>query len=146
MANFRPTRPIEDIAQEYIQCFWEIYEPSRYLARVYRHFVTMESQVLARERKFQLPPWMELRAALIILWRQGIKRSTRWQFWRQLFSIQRRNPGVLVHYLSTCATLEHFLEYRPIVRDSINAQLAEHLAIAAESEAQPLSTKEPTPA
>ena len=38
LTNFITTRPIEEIAHEYVHCFWELYEPDRYLARVYRHF------------------------------------------------------------------------------------------------------------
>lgn len=49
-----------------------------------------------------------------------------------------------VDYLATCATLEHFLEYRPIVQDSINAQLAEHLAIEAKAETPTPAAKELT--
>ena len=64
----------------------------------------------------------------IIFWRQGIKRKTRWQFWHHLFSILKRNPAVLVRYLEVCAHNEHFLEYRQIVRDQIEGQLAEFLA------------------
>jgi len=39
--NFIPTRPLEEIAHEYVNCFWKMYEPKRYLARVYRHFLKM---------------------------------------------------------------------------------------------------------
>jgi hypothetical protein len=62
------------------------------------------------------------------VWRQGVKRKTRWKFWHHLFSILRRNPAVWDHYLTVCAHNEHFLEYRQIVRDEIEAQLAEFLA------------------
>jgi hypothetical protein len=40
----------------------------------------------------------------------------------------RHNPGVWEHYLTICAHNEHFLEYRQIVRDEIEAQLAEFQA------------------
>jgi hypothetical protein len=69
-----------------------------------------------------------MRAVLTICWRQGIWRSTRFQFWRQLFSILRHNRGVFVQYLSNCALLEHFIQYRQTVRDEIEAQIAEFLA------------------
>jgi len=41
-----------------------------------------------------------------------------------LVSIMRHNPKVFQHYLVNCAHLEHFMDYRQIVRDEINAQLA----------------------
>jgi hypothetical protein len=72
--------------------------------------------------------WVELRAVLTICWRQGIKRSTRSQFWMQLFSILRRNPDVFVPYMSNCGLLEHFLHYRQQVRSQVEGQLADYLA------------------
>jgi hypothetical protein len=39
--NFVPTRPIEEIAQEYIEAFWDLYEPMTVLNRTYRHFLML---------------------------------------------------------------------------------------------------------
>ncbi|NEO29650.1 MAG: DUF4070 domain-containing protein [Symploca sp. SIO3C6] len=126
LINFIPTRPIEDIAREYVRCFWELYEPERYLARVYRHFLQMDPAA-QNKKKFKMPQLVYIRALMIIFWRQGFKRKTRWQFWRQLFSIVLKNPSVFERYLVNCAHLEHFLEYRQIVRDDIEGQLAQYL-------------------
>ncbi|MBR8834247.1 MAG: B12-binding domain-containing radical SAM protein [Stigonema ocellatum SAG 48.90 = DSM 106950] len=126
LTNFVPTRPLEELGREYASCFWELYEPSRYLSRVYRHFIRMKPA--PHKVPLRMLELIEMRAVLIICWRQGIKRSTRFQFWRQLFSIIRHNPGVFVPYLSNCALIEHFLEYRQIVRDEIEAQVAEFSA------------------
>ncbi len=123
LTNFIPTRPVEELAREYVSCFWEMYEPERYLARVHRHFLEMRPS--PHKKKFRMPELMDIRGLLIMCWRQGFKRNTRFQFWRQLFSIIRHNPGVFEHYLTNCAHLEHFIEYRQIVRDEIEAQLAE---------------------
>lgn len=126
LINFVPTRPIEEIAREYVSCFWELYEPRRYLARVFRHFRTMKP--FPHKTPFRMLELVEVRAMLIIFWRQGFKRNTRFQFWSQLFSILRHNPAVLVNYLTICALSEHFLDYRQIVRDNIEAQVAEYLS------------------
>ncbi|MBD2102155.1 B12-binding domain-containing radical SAM protein [Leptolyngbya sp. FACHB-261] len=125
LMNFIPTRSPEELAREYANCFWELYEPKRYLARVYRHFINM------RPAPHKIPLRMlepiEVRAVLTIFWRQGIWRSTRYQFWQQLFSILKHNSALFVPYLSNCALLEHFIQYREIVRDEIEVQLAQHL-------------------
>jgi radical SAM superfamily enzyme YgiQ (UPF0313 family) len=126
LTNFIPTRPLEEIAREYVRCFWKLYEPDRYLSRVYRHFIQMKPT--PHKKKFQMPGWKDIRALLIICWRQGFKRNTRFQFWQQLFSILQKNPGVFESYLINCAHIEHFLDYREIVRGEIEAQLAEYLA------------------
>jgi radical SAM superfamily enzyme YgiQ (UPF0313 family) len=135
LTNFIPTRPLEEIAREYVRCFWELYEPDRYLARVYRHFLQMRP--IPHKKKFKMPELADIKGLLTICWRQGFKRSTRFQFWRQLFSILRHNSGVFESYLINCAHIEHFIEYRQIVRDQIEAQLAEYLAQKANS--QPLA-------
>ncbi|XGV99532.1 MAG: B12-binding domain-containing radical SAM protein [Leptolyngbya sp. BL-A-14] len=124
LTNFVPTRPLEEIAQEYVRCFWELYEPDRYLARVYRHFLSMQPS--PNKKKFKLPGLVDLRAMLTICWRQGIQRNTRWQFWQQFFAILQKNPGVFKHYLTNCALLEHFIDYREIVRDEIYTKLADY--------------------
>ncbi|MDJ0732996.1 MAG: B12-binding domain-containing radical SAM protein [Nostocaceae cyanobacterium] len=132
LTNFIPTRPIEELAREYMDCFWKLYEPKRYLGRVYRHFLQMKPK--PHKKKFRIPQLMELRAVLILCWRQGIKRQTRWQFWYQIFSILRHNPKLLESYLINCAHLEHFIEYRQIVRDQIEAQLTEFMAAKAKAQ------------
>lgn len=123
LTNFIPTRPLEEVAREYVRCFWELYDPQRYLARVFRHFILMKPT--PHKKKFHMPQLRDIRGLAIVIWRQGIKRSTRFQFWRQLFSIIRHNPKVFEHYLINCALIEHFIEYRQIVKDEIEAQIAQ---------------------
>ena len=130
LMNFIPTRPLEDIAREYVEAFWELYDAERFLDRTYRCFLMLGAPKC--KAPFKMPNWVDLRALLIVVWRQGVKRKTRWKFWHHLFSIFKRNPAVWEHYLTVCAHNEHFLEYRQIVRDQIEGQLAEFLAQEAE--------------
>jgi radical SAM superfamily enzyme YgiQ (UPF0313 family) len=126
LMNFIPTRPLEEIAREYVEAFWQLYDAEQYIDRTYRCFLMLGAP--ACHPPFKWPSWVDLRALLIVCWRQGVKRKTRWKFWHHLFSIMKRNPGVWDHYLTVCAHNEHFLEYRQIVRDQIEAQLAEFQA------------------
>ena len=128
--NFVPTRPLEEIAIEYMDAFDDLYEPSKFLDRTYRHYLTLGEATYpykgeGRQKSISL---MVIRALLIICWRQGVVRSTRWQFWRNLWSMYKLNPGGVSSYLVTCAQIEHFLEYRGIVRREIGSQLADFLA------------------
>jgi radical SAM superfamily enzyme YgiQ (UPF0313 family) len=126
LMNFVPTRPIEEITREYVAAFWELYDPVRYLDRTYRHFLKLGAPTCpGKLRKIN---GVVLKAFAILCWRQGIVRKTRWKFWLNLVGILRHNPGVLQHYLGICALGEHFLEYRQLVRDQIEAQLADYLA------------------
>jgi radical SAM superfamily enzyme YgiQ (UPF0313 family) len=126
LMNFVPTRPVEDIAREYVEAFWQLYEPTQYLNRVYRYFLKLGAPRV--KPPFQWPEWVIVRALLLVCWRQGVVRSTRWLFWHHLCSILLRNPGVAEQYLAVCAHNEHFMEYRQIVRTQIEAQLADFLA------------------
>ena len=144
LMNFLPTRPLEDIAREYIDAFWQIYEPRKYLDRVYRHFLILGAPKCKAPAK--LPSLVDLKALAIVCWRQGVKRETRWMFWHHLFGILRKNPAVFEHYLAVCAHNEHFMEYRQIVKDQIEAQLREFQEQEARFQAeQALESREAMP-
>lgn len=126
LMNFIPTRPLEEITREYVESFWKLYDPAAYLDRTYRHFLKMGTP--KHKSSLRKVSWVSVRALLVVIWRQGVMRKTRLQFWRNLIGILRHNPRVWDHYLSICALNEHFLEYRQIVKDQIEAQLAEFMA------------------
>jgi hypothetical protein len=130
LMNFVPTRPLEEIAREYIEAFWTLYDPERFLDRTYRHYRILGQATYPKKGKRAKKKLngLVVRALLTICWRQGVLRKTRWQFWRNFFSMYRHNPGGLSSYLSTCAQIEHFLEYRQIVKEQIESQLTEFLA------------------
>ncbi len=130
LMNFVPTRPVDQIAHEYIDAFGQLYEPHQYLDRVYRYFLKLGGPRV--QAPFQWPEWSVVRALSIVIWRQGFQRSTRWKFWHHLFHILWKNPAVIEQYVVLCAHNEHFMEYREIVRQQIEAQLAEYYRLAAE--------------
>ncbi len=122
LMNFVPTRPVEDIAHEYVDAFCQLYEPHKYLDRVYRYFLKLGPPRV--RSSFRFPDPVVLRALLIVSWRQGVLRSTRWAFWHHLFHLLQVNPRVVEQYLAVCAHNEHFMDYRDIVRQQIEHQLA----------------------
>jgi radical SAM superfamily enzyme YgiQ (UPF0313 family) len=126
LMNFEPTRPVEEIAREYVEAFCALYEPNAYLDRVYSYFLKLGGPRIKAPAK--LPTLIDLKALSIIVWRQGIKRETRGKFWHHLFSIIQKNPAVWEHYLIVCAHNEHFMEYREIVRSEIEGQLTAYWA------------------
>jgi radical SAM superfamily enzyme YgiQ (UPF0313 family) len=134
LMNFIPTRPIEEIAREYVDAFWQMYDPQNFLDRTYRHYRILGTaschQQKRRSKKRARKPldWLALRALLIICWRQGVVRKTRFRFWPYLWSMIRHNPGGVASYLTVCAQIEHFLEYRQIVKNQIEQQLTTFLA------------------
>jgi radical SAM superfamily enzyme YgiQ (UPF0313 family) len=126
LMNFIPTRPVEEIAQEYIDAFTYLYDPKVYLDRVYRYFLKLGVPKVKPKAKF--PAWVDLKALAIVIWRQGVKRETRWLFWHHAWQILLKNPQVLEMYITVCAHNEHFTEYRQIVTDQISLQLATYQA------------------
>jgi radical SAM superfamily enzyme YgiQ (UPF0313 family) len=118
--NFVPTRPVEEITREYIDAFWQIYEPMPYLKRTFRHFMRMKNWRGQSDRKVTQPEWQLFKA---ICWRQGVVRSTRFRFWWQLLVIALQKPKLLVEYLATLGIGEHFFSYRYVVREQLLQQL-----------------------
>ncbi|MBF2097445.1 MAG: DUF4070 domain-containing protein, partial [Gloeomargaritaceae cyanobacterium C42_A2020_066] len=126
LMNFVPTRPVEEIAEEYVVAFRALYEPVQYLNRVYRYFLKLG--VPRVQPKAKLPEWVVVRALLLVCWRQGVIRKTRWLFWHHLFHLLVVKPQVVEQYLAVCAHNEHFMEYRDIVQQQIQSQLAAYRA------------------
>jgi radical SAM superfamily enzyme YgiQ (UPF0313 family) len=142
LMNFVPTRPIEDIANEYINAFWELYDPLVYLERTYQHFLKLGAP--KHKSKVRKVSWVNVRALLTIFWRQGVVRKTRFRFWACLFGILRHNPKVWEPYIGICALGEHFLEYREIVRDQIGAQLKEYQSLPMAVLPSPVAVEQPS--
>ncbi len=103
--NFLPTRPAAEIVAEYIRAVDYLYEPSKYLARTYQHFLAMRPTRAAAagkskgrgagNQKGRLPLRArrnDLAAFLKLVWRQGIVAGYRLQFWRQFVGIYRQQP------------------------------------------------------
>jgi radical SAM superfamily enzyme YgiQ (UPF0313 family) len=131
LMNFVPTRNIEDIATEYVNAFWKLYDPAAYLERVFRYYMMLGG---VQNSKSLRPSWKSVRALGLIFWKQGMVAQTRGLFWRNLIQVLVKKPQQLETYLTLCAYLEHFTEYRFIVREQINTQLANYIASKPEAE------------
>ncbi|MBC6418380.1 MAG: DUF4070 domain-containing protein [Prochloron sp. SP5CPC1] len=144
LMNFLPTRPIAEIAQEYVDGFMQFYNPIKFLDRTYRHYRILGTAPChaERRRKRQSKPqgkpqgksidWLMVKALLIIVWRQGVVRKTRVKFWVYLWEMFKHNRGGISSYLGVCAQIEHFLEYREVVKANIEEQLGAFLAAEAQ--------------
>ena len=97
LLNFKPTRPIRDIANEYVEAFCELYEPNAYMDRVYSYYLKMGAPRWKATAK--LPTLTDIRALSIVIWRQGIKRNTRSRFWKYMLGMARQNPALLEQFL-----------------------------------------------
>lgn len=121
LMNFVPTRPIAEITREFIDTFWNLYEPLPFLKRTFEHF-----KLIGNHRpKIRYPiTSKEIRLFLSVCWRQGIVRSTRFRFWYQLLMIGFRNPNLIYDYFTVLGIAEHFFTFRHEVKAKLEAQLA----------------------
>jgi hypothetical protein len=109
--NYVPTRPKDDIMDEYLAAWEYLYEPSRFLTRAHEYFLTMRPtrRALALQKGEEPldapPPGVALRSwvnLIRLLWRQGIVSRHRSQFWRQLLEVRKKNPSRFVAYVVMC--------------------------------------------
>jgi radical SAM superfamily enzyme YgiQ (UPF0313 family) len=137
LINFVPTRPVEEITREYIDTFWQLYDPVLFLERTHRCYRMLAQANFPTKKRAPKPVRWKIatKGLLTILWKQGVVRPTRWKFWPYLLDIAIRNPGGVMSYLNVCAYIEHFADYRHIVKAEIETQLDIFLAQKAALEA-----------
>lgn len=122
LLNFIPSRPMPEIAAEFLQAFADLYAPIPYLERVYHYSCKLAR---GRPRAFRSGGRTSglLRGLLILCWRQGVVRETRWRFWIHLVQIALLHPQVLNDYLWLLMLNEHFIDYQTCVQDQVEQQL-----------------------
>jgi radical SAM superfamily enzyme YgiQ (UPF0313 family) len=123
LMNFIPTRPLDEIAKEYVEGFWTLYSPTNYLRRCLQQCLSISVKTYQRQT-MKLPSHKGFQFVAQLIWQQGIRRAeTRKQFWQQFWTILQQKPQVLNMYLGLCAAGEHFWEYREIAKARISQQL-----------------------
>jgi radical SAM superfamily enzyme YgiQ (UPF0313 family) len=123
LMNFIPTRSVAEIAREYVEGFWTLYEPSNYLRRCFQQCLDIVPST-RRGQTMKFPMSKALRIITQLIWYQGLRRpEIRGQFWRQFWIILLKKPKVMNMYLGLCATGEHFWDYRVLAKERITQQL-----------------------
>ena len=146
LMNFVPTRPIEDIAREYSEGFWKMYEPKNYLERTFNQIMKINETGSKHQHRSSVPSLRMLYVAAKMMWKYGVVLDTRWQFWNYVWTLFRQHSDWLPGFIMGCVQLEHFLEYRTEVRDRITKQLAAYQAAQHSSQyISPQSAPQETP-
>lgn len=140
LMNFTPTRSSSEIAREYVDGMWTLYEPTHYLRRCFQQCLNIVPPA-GRKQTMHFAPGKALKLVTQLIWHQGLRRpEIRLQFWRQLWIIMRTKPQVLNMYLGLCAAGEHFWEYRALARERITEQLGyDPLLVPAPAVEEPMS-------
>ncbi len=123
LINFVPTRPVAEIAGEYTELVWTLYEPARFLDRTLRYFLKLPARSVAPTRKSRhrlSAFWTFLK----VCWHLGVKPPTRWRFWRHVAAVRRHEPRWLYEFFAVCILIEQFREYREELRRRVARQVA----------------------
>lgn len=141
LPNFTPTRPVEEIMEEYIEIWEYLYHPRRFLERTYKYCLAIRPtrRALAAEKNDpsasepaftrNIPITRYFRDMLVFLhhvWIHGIVSSHKLQFWKQLYGIRKHNPSRLRKYIGHCICGESHLQMSATIRQTINDLQAEH--------------------
>ncbi|PHV63882.1 B12-binding domain-containing radical SAM protein [Cyanobacterium aponinum] len=123
LMNFVPTRPISEIAYEYLDALWQMYEPTSYLKRCFQQCLNITPNPNSQQQIY-FPIDKMLRIVAQLIWKQGLLMpDIRQQFWQQFWIMLKTRPQFLSLYLGLCALGEHFWEYRQLAKERIIHQL-----------------------
>lgn len=120
LMNFVPTRPMEQIIEEFIRVYEELYDPQEYLERSFDHVARMRSAPV--KKRFSLPQLVELRAVAITLFKHGVLSSYKGAFWKLVLRGLFTFPDRVHHFLSYCVMAEHLCHYPTTIREALRAQ------------------------
>jgi radical SAM superfamily enzyme YgiQ (UPF0313 family) len=131
--NYIPTRPVDEIIEEYLRASRRLYEPRAFMNRALQGILEMRPtrRALGAESKREIGTSAKLdgrqnlskiamfQRFMRLIWRQGIRAPYRWQFWRQLISVIQKNPSRKIRYLNYCSLGESMFAYRSLVRKNL---------------------------
>jgi radical SAM superfamily enzyme YgiQ (UPF0313 family) len=121
LCNFKPTRPISEIVEEFIHLYDVLYDPAFFLKRTFKHFDRMDPPSI--KKPFRPPSRTEIRALLLSFFRQGVLNSHRFAFLAFVFKALFRFPGRMPAFIATCMRGEHFFEYRKTIATKLRRHL-----------------------
>lgn len=128
--NYVPSRPEEEIENEFVDAWNYLYDHSRYLARTYRYFLAMRPtrSAMGQENENESFPEADsdkpsVRDQLRDLWafariclRRGVTKGPADQFWKQLYGMKKHNPSRMLRYIYFLVMGEDMFR----VRDAVN--------------------------
>ena len=142
LPNFVPTRPLEEIMEEYIEMWEYLYHPPRVLERTYRYCLavrpTRKAMAIGKGEKppqssdhASRPPLKrQIHETCILLhhvWIYGVLSSCRIQFWKQLIGMRRQNPSRLNKYIIHCIMNEDLIRMSKTIRHNINTLMKDRV-------------------
>jgi len=121
LMNFRPTRPIEEIVDEFIRAYDTLYEPSAYLQRSYDQFAMMDP--LPYKAKRHKPDRGQLKAMATAAFRQGFLYSSRFTYWKLIFKALWNFRDRFDRFIACTIFLEHLYNFKKTIASELRDQL-----------------------
>jgi radical SAM superfamily enzyme YgiQ (UPF0313 family) len=137
LMNFRPTRPIEKIVEEFIGAYDTLYEPSAYLERSYKQYAMMDPLPYKAARK--VPQWGEIKAMAAAAFRQGFLYSSRFTYWKLMFKALWNFPDRLDKFIASSVFLEHLYHFKEGIAIDLREQLSRRKEQLTSTENLPVS-------
>ncbi len=114
--NFITTRPLQEITEEFIHLYHELYEPKNYLSRVYGHLVNMPKPQVKRTAVFR---WNEAIGLLFLIARHGFLHKSRKYFWKYLIATLIKMPWKLRSFFVYCFRAEHYYHFSKMIEQEL---------------------------
>jgi len=139
--NYLPTRPEEQILEEHAKAWEYLYDPSRFLARAYRHFLALPPLAKSprESNKYRKAlhglssrgrgrrGFNEAVGFTFLIWWQGVRSRCRRQWWSQLVGLCLKNPTRVREYLIIAGFSEHMYRLRGTIIKRIRTGAARRL-------------------
>ena len=107
--NFVPTRPRDQIFQEFVNIHKELYEPGYYLDRAFDHFARMDPSPF--QGTFNMPDMYEMRILLTTLWKHGVVYPTRRKFWVLVFrAVKNMSQERFAHFIRAVVKMDRYVD------------------------------------
>jgi radical SAM superfamily enzyme YgiQ (UPF0313 family) len=136
--NFVPSRPLEEIVQEWANTWSRLYEPDRCLERIFNGFLSMRPTRIALDpeaKEYPASQYPETRPNVLTRFTQEIKSFGKllpliwlrppspFRFWKNILMMWKKNPSRLMQYLDSCGFAANML----VLRDEIQKRGAANI-------------------
>jgi radical SAM superfamily enzyme YgiQ (UPF0313 family) len=137
--NFVPARPEPEILDEFVRAWEYLYQPSRFVARACRYYLTMrptraaaakktgrqEHFLIQSDRKSFRDAIFDVQKLMRLVRILGVREECRLEFWKSLIRILRKNPSRAVQFLNALGHGPDLFRIREMLLDHFPASARE---------------------
>ncbi len=136
--NFVPSRPVDEIVQEWANTWSRLYEPDRCLERIFKGFDPMRptrsalgleakeqpaSQRTETRQKAATKFIRKMKSFGTLVRLMGLRPPSAFRFWKNILMMWKKHPSRLLQYLDSCGFAANML----LLRDEIQKRSAANI-------------------